>query len=68
MCNPMIRNLMMSTEASAPAGPLAGGEQVRLAPEGRPPIEGVVHYATPDFLGVRTSDGGYRLIAATPLV
>jgi hypothetical protein len=31
------------------------------------PTDGVVHDATPDFLGIRTSDGRYRLIHAWPL-
>jgi uncharacterized protein YndB with AHSA1/START domain len=43
-------------------GPVAEGDQVRLTPERLPAIEGVVDYETPDFLGVRTSDGLYRFI------
>jgi uncharacterized protein YndB with AHSA1/START domain len=44
-------------------GTLAEGDQVRLTPTGLPPLEGVVDYATPEFLGVRTSDGLYRFFA-----
>jgi uncharacterized protein YndB with AHSA1/START domain len=43
-------------------GPVSEGDQVRLTPEGLPPIEGVVDYASPETLGVRTSDGLYRFI------
>jgi uncharacterized protein YndB with AHSA1/START domain len=43
-------------------GAVAEGDQVRLTPEGLPPIEGVVDFVSPDFLGVRTSDGLYRFI------
>ena len=43
-------------------GAVAEGDQVRLTPDGLPPIEGVVDYASPDTLGVRTSDGLYRFI------
>ena len=38
----------------------ADGDQVRLALPGLDPLEGVVDYATPHFLGVRTADGLYR--------
>jgi uncharacterized protein YndB with AHSA1/START domain len=43
-------------------GAVADGDQVRLTPEGLPPIEGVVDYVSPETLGVRTSDGLYRFI------
>jgi uncharacterized protein YndB with AHSA1/START domain len=43
-------------------GEIAEGDQVRFSTEGLPPIEGVVDYVSPDFLGVRTSDGLYRFI------
>jgi hypothetical protein len=46
-------------------GTVSDGEQVRLTPHGLPPIEGAVDYATPDFLGVRTSDGLYRFFPGT---
>lgn len=36
------------------------GEKVRLTPEGFPPVEGVVDYAGPSFLGVRGDDAIYR--------
>jgi hypothetical protein len=38
--------------------------RVRLVQEGLPPIDAVVHEATPDFLVVRTSDGQYRFVDA----
>jgi hypothetical protein len=38
--------------------PPVQGERVRLA--GPEPLEGVVDYVTPSFLGVRTGDGLYR--------
>jgi uncharacterized protein YndB with AHSA1/START domain len=44
------------------SGDVAEGDQVRFTPNGLPPIEGVVDYVSPDFLGVRTSDGLYRFI------
>jgi hypothetical protein len=37
------------------------GDRVRLAPSGLDPIDGVVDYATPEFLGVRTGDALYRV-------
>ena len=43
-------------------GTVAEGDQVRLTPEGLPPMEGVVDYASPETLGLRTSDGLYRFI------
>ncbi|MFC7550855.1 SRPBCC domain-containing protein [Plantactinospora sp. GCM10030261] len=42
------------------SGDVAVGDRVRLTPAGLPPIDGVVDYATPEFLGVRTSDALYR--------
>ena len=33
---------------------------MRLTLPGLDPLEGVVNYATPNFLGVRTGDGLYR--------
>ena len=39
---------------------------VRITADGAPAIEGVVDYATPDFLAVRTNDGRYRLVHAGP--
>jgi hypothetical protein len=44
------------------AGKVAEGDRVRLTPEGFKPIEGVVDYLSPSFLGVRTDDGLYRFI------
>jgi uncharacterized protein YndB with AHSA1/START domain len=43
-------------------GPVALGDQVHLTPEGLPPLEGVVDYLSPSFLGVRTDDGLYRFM------
>ncbi|MCG5213921.1 SRPBCC family protein [Streptosporangium sp. KLBMP 9127] len=42
--------------------PVAEGDHVRLTPDGFAPIEGVVDYVSPTFLGVRTSDALYRFI------
>jgi hypothetical protein len=36
------------------------GDRVNLTPTGLPAIDGVVDYATPTFLGVRTADALYR--------
>jgi uncharacterized protein YndB with AHSA1/START domain len=44
------------------AGAVAEGDQVRLTPEGLPPMDGVVDWVSPETLGVRTSDGLYRFI------
>ena len=41
-------------------GDVAAGDRVRLTPAGLEPIEGVVDYATPAFLGVRSAGGLYR--------
>jgi uncharacterized protein YndB with AHSA1/START domain len=49
------RGLGLSDEA-------AEGDQVRLTPEGLEPIEGVVDYVSPSFLGVRSPDALYRFI------
>jgi uncharacterized protein YndB with AHSA1/START domain len=43
-------------------GAVDEGDQVRLTPEGLPPIKGVVDYVSPDTLGVRTNDGLFRFI------
>ncbi len=42
------------------AGVPAEGDRVRLTPDGLAPIEGVVDYVSPAFLGVRSDDGLYR--------
>jgi uncharacterized protein YndB with AHSA1/START domain len=44
------------------AGPVALGDQVRLTPDGLTPMEGVVDYLSPSFLGVRTDDCLYRFM------
>lgn len=43
-------------------GAVAVGDEVRLTPEGSAPIEGVIDYVSPSFLGVRSSDAMYRFI------
>jgi uncharacterized protein YndB with AHSA1/START domain len=43
---------------------VAVGDQVRLTPAGLAPVEGVVDYSTPEFLGVRTDNGLYRFFPA----
>ncbi|HMJ33670.1 MAG TPA: hypothetical protein VK501_07110 [Baekduia sp.] len=48
-----------------PAGALLRDADA-LIPTALPRIDGVVECATPEFLGIRTSDGGYRLIHAEP--
>jgi hypothetical protein len=46
------------------AGPVAVDEKVRLTPEGIEPIDGVVEWVSPSFLGVRSDDALYRFIWA----
>jgi len=43
-------------------GEATEGTPVSSTLEGLPPIDGVVDYVSPDFLGVRTSDALYRFI------
>jgi uncharacterized protein YndB with AHSA1/START domain len=43
-------------------GDAVEGTRVQSSLEGLPPIDGVVDYVSPDFLGVRTSDALYRFI------
>jgi uncharacterized protein YndB with AHSA1/START domain len=38
------------------------GDPVRGAPEGLPPVDGVVDFVNPDAIGVRTSDALYRFV------
>ena len=38
------------------------GDPVRVAPDGLPPIDGVVDFANPDAIGVRTDDALYRFV------
>ncbi|MGI8716013.1 MAG: SRPBCC domain-containing protein [Solirubrobacteraceae bacterium] len=40
---------------------LSAGDQVRLTPDGLEPIEGVVDYLRPNFMGIRTADALYCL-------
>jgi uncharacterized protein YndB with AHSA1/START domain len=42
------------------ADPVDVGDQVRLTPQGLAPIEGVIDYVLPAFLGVRSDDALYR--------
>jgi uncharacterized protein YndB with AHSA1/START domain len=44
------------------AGAVAEGDRVRFAPEGLPPVDGVVYFVNPDTLGVRTGDALYRFL------
>ena len=46
------------------SGPVEVDQKVRLTPEGLEPIEGVVEWVSPSFLGVRTDDAIYRFIWA----
>jgi uncharacterized protein YndB with AHSA1/START domain len=39
---------------------VAEGDSVRLEPQGVDALDGVVDYARPNFLGIRTADGLYR--------
>jgi hypothetical protein len=39
----------------------AVGDRVRLTPAGLPPLEGVVDYVAPAFVGVRTADSLFRV-------
>lgn len=39
---------------------IAEGDAVSVTPEGLDPLEGVVDYLRPHFLGIRTADGLYR--------
>jgi hypothetical protein len=41
--------------------PVGEGASVRLNPEGLEPIDGVIDYARPNFIGIRTDDALYRL-------
>jgi uncharacterized protein YndB with AHSA1/START domain len=45
-------------------GPVAVDDKVRLTPEGIGPIEGIVEWVSPSFLGVRSDDALYRFIHA----
>jgi uncharacterized protein YndB with AHSA1/START domain len=45
-------------------GSVAVDEKVRLTPEGIAPIEGIVEWVSPSFLGVRSDDALYRFIHA----
>jgi hypothetical protein len=55
MCHPLLHPATLIRPAAEPL------------PTALPPIDGVIEHATPDFLGVRTSDGRYLLIHAQPL-
>ena len=49
-----LRSELGLTAASAP------GDQVRITPPGLDPVDAVVDYVTPNFIGVRSADGLYR--------
>jgi uncharacterized protein YndB with AHSA1/START domain len=49
-------------DSLALSGTVALGDRVRATLDGLPPIDGVLDYATPEFVGVRNSDGLYRFI------
>jgi uncharacterized protein YndB with AHSA1/START domain len=40
---------------------VAAGDRVHLTPDGLDPIDGIVDYVHPNFIGIRTSDAFYRL-------
>jgi uncharacterized protein YndB with AHSA1/START domain len=44
------------------ADQVALGDRVRFAPEGLPPVDGVVYFVNPHNLGVRTGDALYRFL------
>jgi hypothetical protein len=44
------------------SGPVAVDDKVRLTPEGIAPVEGIVEWVSPSFLGVRSEDALYRFI------
>jgi uncharacterized protein YndB with AHSA1/START domain len=58
------RDLVMNTFRRALGVPdtAAAGEPLRLTPEGLDPIDGVIDYTSPEFLGMRTDDALYRFI------
>ena len=45
------------------SGDVKVDDRVRLTPEGFEPIDGVVDFVSPSFLGVRSEDAIYRFIA-----
>ncbi len=49
----LLRELGLTDAASV-------GDVVRLTPDGLPPVEGVIDYLTPAFLGIRTGDALVR--------
>lgn len=42
--------------------PAAQGDRVTIAPDGLPPIDGVVYYANSETVGIRTDDALYRFL------
>ena len=65
MCHPMFStmNRFPDLRPGEPTpAPVQAPDHIRLVAEGRTPVEGVVDLATPEFLGVRTPDGRYRLV------
>ncbi len=59
---PDRENAMSTFRSGLGLGKAAEGDQVRLTPEGLEPIDGVVDYVSPSFLGVRSNDALYRFI------
>ncbi|WP_067135277.1 hypothetical protein [Microtetraspora malaysiensis] len=55
-----VRRLREARRALGVSDRVEVGDEVRLPPAGLTPIEGVVDYATPVFLGVRSADALYR--------
>jgi uncharacterized protein YndB with AHSA1/START domain len=49
------------------SGSVAEGDHVELIAAGPQPVNGVVDYVTPNFLGVRTSDALYRFHGRAPI-
>jgi hypothetical protein len=56
------RSLATFRQALGLGDDAAVDDKVRLTPEGLEPIEGVVDYVSPSFLGVRSDDAIYRFI------
>lgn len=60
--DPSSRNgLAKARAALGLADPVVVGQRVSLRPEGLDPIDGVVDYVAPGFLGIRADDALYRL-------
>jgi uncharacterized protein YndB with AHSA1/START domain len=53
------RGLHGALGLTVPAGP---GDRVRIAPDGLPPVDGVVFFSNTDTVGIRTAEGLYRFL------